>query len=247
MHSGSDGVENDLLTHSNNNNNHRILEVNQPPLVTSPDDWVVPQPSSNTVPGVQHTTKNHVFLNDSFDLVVNGQPKQTPPSTQLGGGGGEADSGNSSGGIGLVEGTLIDLVDDDDADLVPVTTSSLLLSPTEDVPGQEVRNHIETGQLIDHPTDPQLNSTVIPSNHQEDNYGHSYKARPRLRQQPSNEETHSDDEDILCAYSADKQHLLAAENHNHLDTMDRESEPLIAYAARGRLASTDLTLSVPGE
>lgn len=217
----SDIGQNHLLLNNHNNNNNNHNNNNHHSRTTDDDDdprssLLVPvdlqQTQSSSKEGGWPTSSknnNHVFLNDSFDFVL---PNPTPIVTN-----GEP-----------VEGTLIDLVDAEDA-----VTSVNSRSP---VKNRSENNHTSpVGQLID--TGPDRDSAT--------------REAVAYNRPHSLDEGHSDgDEDILCMY--EKQHLLASHDqnghpqHHQEDAMDRESEPLIAYG-RGRLGSTDITVSVPGK
>lgn len=168
-----------------------------------------PKETSNSGWGVtqqppQSTARSKtVFLNENFDFVLPGP----------------------------VEGTLIDLVDEEVTNAV---TGGSTRSPV-----QGRTNPDTVGHLID--TAPDSEELVTASQEVQSIY--SSEALAAI----------SDEEDTLCIYSAgsDTQRLLGEEethHHHHLDEMDREAEPLIAFN-RGRLGSNDvtLTISVPGE
>lgn len=243
MNSGDIGP-NFLLNHNNHNPAHQhpddllIPEVSSLAIRDSPttqeNGWAVAQPPTNAFPAVP-SSKNHVLLNDSFDFVL---PEAKPTTISSAAIAQQSTAAavhcvNSSNTGGLVEGTLIDLVGEESNACVERSPENL----TNGV------NHGASRDIGHHLLDSQLESVQL-------------IATSQLNFSSEANAGHSDDEDILCMYSAgsDTQHLLADEqnshhqHHNHQNAMDRESEPLIAYN-RGRLGSTDvtLTISVPGK
>lgn len=231
---------NHLLLNNHNNNNSNGATDDDPRLLVSVDDHSL-QPTS-VGNGWTTSSKDHVFLNESFDFV----PTITDPTQSL-----------SNGVSGPVEGTLIDLVDDSSSSTPQHESTTVTSGNTINRNPSPEKNLIEgVSSLVildsgEPPEEQPLISTTTTttqevSNHQKRSYNN--------RRHHSSD--HSDgDEDILCMYksssAADKQRLLIATEHHPSqsldDGMDRESEPLIAYSSRGRLGSTDVNVTVSGK
>lgn len=164
---------------------------------------------------VQSTSKNHVLLNDNFDFVLSTSPSKVGSPTFQ----------NNSGSR---EGTLIDLVDDNNHSSINGAVTIVDTFEYSNLP-------VNVGHLVD-----TRELTAAPS--QEDY---------------SNARDSDDEEEVLCVFSSggSEQHQplqLGDEStsNQQFDAMDRESEPLISLSSgRGRLGSTDVavTIGAPGK